>query len=530
MEEKLTIDQIFSSANREIERLTDEGYEIEGTFTKTRSTSIIAFDDIKIGVNPNMRIVIIEKGENGLHPSIDEVLAEHPEFEKLMNILSLVRYITDKEIVFPKKKDTIIDKKVSKKDTIMTIIGPCSCYIFRSSDLFVMLFGEQHTAIPEPKSREIIIDQYLDTIFKSNKDSFFDLYIEQSYNELVTQQEASSYRQSMKHGTRALTKMYENFSVCLSRIRHFSDKCDNLRVHAVDVRVTKLNSDKKYNTLDLLNIWTHYVLYELPIISQWAFEQGEKLYYTIRSMEKLAYPPLVKKSIDDIDTSIPEFKIGHEILSDIYNQGISTRELAKELGIFIDLMKEGDHHKMEIKIYDIIQILIPSMDIYALARVMTKYSKYPHNAKNIVIYTGDSHTQVYLDFFKTIGLKLTYSQACQKYTMVKVKAPPDELIKPLKREIKENPKDTNLIIKRKIIEEIKDLQKQGLKIKEALNSDGDLFGITFYITDDNKITLLLSPSELIVKHRGEILKHEDLLIKYPKLERLLSIINLLYAK
>ena len=125
---------------------------------------------------------------------------------------------------------------------------------------------------------------------------------------------------------------------------------------------------------------------------------------------------LINKTIENIDITIPEFELAKTQLQKIYKERLEDYpNLKKDVFKQYSLIRNG-----YLKVTDIDKSIVLSdgilfremfiMDIYALARIMHKYSLNPEIARNIIVYTGSHHTDYYSDFFQNIGMEVVYDK------------------------------------------------------------------------------------------------------------------------
>ena len=290
---------------------------------------------------------------------------------------------------------------------IVNVIGPVSYAEFRYKNYNIGIFGEYHHIKSPPKlpqENTLNFSSFILSIVSQNEAKEYDFFLETDFR-------GPGYIHTEIYSHNTMFNLLDtDFKGCFDIVKKCPYK--NLRAHYADYRsVSDLLRSDLYTS-----IYTYIVFLasELPL-------KNDSLPYNLQMLitsplekydETVAYIDTFirtdKKILKQLD-SIP-VDIKNSILK-FYNSIIKTKA-RKEFQKFI---KKGE--------LDAISFLNPTlndaailmkfityymmvygaiMDVYTLARMFKVYD--PKNPKNIIVYAGDAHTDVYR-FFMMIFLK-----------------------------------------------------------------------------------------------------------------------------
>lgn len=310
------------------------------------------------------------------------------------------------------------------------VVGP---YTFTHSyskkyNMNVYIFGEDHMTnndcknmIDYDKNKSVIsISDYLVEIIK-NTDKFFDIYLEQP---------ATYYnKENVKHNRKIINspyynkpninvefdKLFDKLKICMYPFeREKNEMCKISRVHYIDIRKTIITETY------------------LPVI-KYSIEFLQKNYYNM-NFARLEYKKILNKKPKELlmymiehaskDKDSYQYKLHKQLnktfldknvlIDTVYNFYEKRLELMyKNCKSAEDILDEEliDYMKLEhILIYPIFVeyvIVLASIlvDIYTLSRIFRDFNvdknknlDQPKNPKNIIIYSGNRHSDSYRHF------------------------------------------------------------------------------------------------------------------------------------
>jgi hypothetical protein len=254
---------------------------------------------------------------------------------------------------------------------IKYILGPINYSEYNYNGKNICIFGEKHTFKKMPKcpyssTNTVYFHNFLQTVLNTNKDTFYDFFIETQYKNYRNPYVADVYSENF-----FLYHLYNVFRGCL--LLEKSCPYNNLRAHYLDTRGSIMPFFR-----DIVN--------EI---------------YASKS-----------KTAGKDKITIDEFKrlVITAIKSDpILRKELDKSSLGKEIENFA--ISEINNHKPSVFTDDFLFLSMFVMDIYTLARIFRKFARVPYNnfpidVSNVIIYVGDHHALNYEKFMENyLGIK-----------------------------------------------------------------------------------------------------------------------------
>ena len=225
-----------------------------------------------------------------------------------------------------------------------------------------------------------------------------------------------------------LSKISSEFLNCIQpSTRSLDDRCNIMRIHTIDTRtswLSELINDVFYYRviLEILVFRNDSEAVKLNLLSRIENDKVIELLSKLIIGDEVAVQNILdivinhkytKKEFDKIDeglqSTIREYFISKisklnssrnvlaikSLISDLRNQSLISGGWNIIVGQFI------------------LSFLSYTMDIYCLSRIFKKHkvedAYQPQESINVIVYSGNDHTQVYREFFQFIGIRETYS-------------------------------------------------------------------------------------------------------------------------
>jgi hypothetical protein len=257
---------------------------------------------------------------------------------------------------------------------IENILGPITYREYKIGNINISLFGERHYNITDCRNNKISItfDGFLKSLLTQHKDTFYDFFVEFYYTKdpnyagLVFSDEAVN-----------MNLIDNSFINCLKLDKRLCDY-KNTRMHYIDYRQANMNDPvTKY-----CQKYTDIAYGKLAPLSH-DFELMTYNVLSYRVSEYIKNDERLKKQIKN--SYLPR---------DIY---------IKFLDDYIEKNKIRCRKKLILDIDDFIGLFSIIMDMYALSRIFRTFNvgdkQHPVTPKDIIIYVGNNHSNVYNDFF-----------------------------------------------------------------------------------------------------------------------------------
>lgn len=299
------------------------------------------------------------------------------------NIEKYAKRQISKDIQYRKEFKTIndgIDEKLESKvkkpkkfpnypiiplKKIHYVIGPNLYYHYKFLGKNIYLFGEYHTFNPicNSKKGSYNFEEYLSSLFLTNKDILYDVFIEERYKKNdIKDIEWETI-------SKIIIQIQEKLTGCFT----YSKNCifPNVRGHYIDYRIKKYDESLSYSKYTLSHI--------MEIFDNF-----------IKSVNK-------EYKINKQYQNIPDKYLRDKILLFFDNLFLKYKNLIVEF--------YENHYEMEnIKLY-MYAIL---MDKYLIGRMFRTFKDGP-TPMNIIVYTGSAHTEMYVKLFNFLNVKPVYS-------------------------------------------------------------------------------------------------------------------------
>ena len=291
---------------------------------------------------------------------------------------------------------------------IKNIIGPISYNEYTYKKRNIAIFGEYHTLTKLDMSFKlqdtVTFSGFLKSLATQRSDKQFDFFMEFPFISLKYNLPKSSIDES----NIMLSILEQDFTDCLQLVKKCPYK--NLRVHYTDVRnVINFHKSKIFTIYqEVLYYSTHKrlflkfddLMFKNPVDSYDDLQsqiikllQHEKiLKQTTRNKFDIDFNKFVIMKFAMYKLEYLKFIETHN--TKFTNTDVLIKRLAEPTELFLKFLLELLSHYMNL--FSIF------MDIYVLARILKSYPLESDDPKNIIIYTGNGHSKIFVDFFNYI--------------------------------------------------------------------------------------------------------------------------------
>lgn len=271
-------------------------------------------------------------------------------------------------------------------------------------DMHIYLFGESHhSTLCRYNLPNTPVDKLLLDLVEKDRRVQFDLFLELPYLTRPSRSQAV--------GSRSMGKIKDTFSGCFD---YDKTRCEhpNLRAHYADFRLCSYGVECTEFGRLLMRIIQ-------PIISSYQEERVDlqTLIAILSSSQESSLDLLIKLS--DINGKLEKQLENTRIqvpLIDFFQNKIPTREelLERTIAAAEELERSQNFEQWIDQngefLFMIMKWQSVLLDIYILARIFRGYhevsGRYSGYAKNIIVYLGDSHSQVEREFLSYLGFRL----------------------------------------------------------------------------------------------------------------------------
>jgi hypothetical protein len=265
-------------------------------------------------------------------------------------------------------------------------------------DKHIYLFADIHVrnSTCESAKNKIGITDFLKKTIVMNHDKVIDFFIELPVS--VMDEESCSNSLRMKKGltmTSYLEEIRVEFSSCCGDKK--SCEFDNLRYHIMDNRqegligklITKIFTTDRNNGLEFLNTIRSEFLEAIGLDP-----------ISLKEWTDMLIPPKTRKQLK-------KSNIEREIYETFENQIYLTWQAIKSVQQYYKKEIPAKQVKNITNLFD-----VPMMDIYILSRMFRtfqqKENEYSESPKNIMVYAGMYHINLYSRFLTKLGFKLLH--------------------------------------------------------------------------------------------------------------------------
>lgn len=353
-----------------------------------------------------------------------------------------------------KKQDPTIDPKQLKPVTRF-IRGPKNLTIHWSNhyNKLIYIFGEfhitpdcsTHTTSTDP-SLIMNIEDYLDQLRK-NTDTFFEMLLEVP----TTGRKKDEYDNIGGIDTETLNNIFQKFKHCIATKERKADDCQLGRIHFIDVRYENYNK-----TDNLSHLWRYFAEVGVDKIKIARVLRSNHFYSVLKNLQQRFIGDMIGRIIryfrvyiygnpynvveldrlkkskykadNDMAVYIERF-FDFEIQSLVIDHGYYQilKESVTQIITFIEKYKRKSITSNNVPPYIILsfnkidacisQLASIAPDVYTLCRLFKTFNleklafdgaipkDQPKESNNIIIYTGDAHSQRYRKFLQFLGFR-----------------------------------------------------------------------------------------------------------------------------
>lgn len=308
---------------------------------------------------------------------------------------------------FPEQhKVVILPKPTLEELSERYISGPKSLseHYSHEYNMHVYLFGELHNStVCRQNLPNIPVDKFLLDLVEKNRRVQFDLFLELPYLTGPSRHQGA--------GSSSMGKIRDTFSGCFdydkSRCQH-----PNLRAHYADFRLCNYGVEcTEFGRLILRIVQ--------PILSNYLQEKQDlyDLIGILSSSQENSLDLLIHLSDINgkLEKQLDQTRIRVPLMAFFKNVIPSKQELLERTIIAADELERSQDLDEWVDtnaefLYMIMRWQSVLLDLYVLSRMFRRYQEVPERysgyAENVIVYLGDSHSQVEREFLSYLGFQL----------------------------------------------------------------------------------------------------------------------------
>ena len=278
----------------------------------------------------------------------------------------------------------------------INISGPVSITYLSNENKKVILIGDMHNINFECKENDIQINNYINTLFDDTNIENFDLFIEAEWNYLkykLNKGETINFPED-DYISKIRKLGIEKYKTNINKRVHFNDVRDELNIDILqhigkpleELLNNVTSKDSNYNFDQVF-----FGFYEKFVQMILEITVNIHNYLNNENMNIDLFSNLINKEIKQLKKE--DLK---KILNIFYEKSDSILDVLFSENYFMTLDKMNEHA------FSILLIITALAELYTIARLMKP------EFKNIIVYSGNQHSNILTEYLISLDFKIDY--------------------------------------------------------------------------------------------------------------------------